>query len=197
MSAPRITCIAIAILAGIVTAGCSSVEVRKERQRIAIATDVFLMLPQASELSESFNATQVIAAQYADRSFSFEAHLESRPGKITIVALGALGGALFSISYDGVELRASGSVETQVINAEYVLADVLLAHWDVDWLNQHLQGASIEAAEDGESRFLSRQDELVVDINYDTSDPWGGKATLTHLERGYVLDIRTVEYTSQ
>jgi len=170
MSATRITCIAIVILAGIATAGCSSVEIRKERQRIAIATDIFFLLP---------------------------AHLESRPGKITIVALGALGGALFSISYDGEELQASGSVEAQVINSEYVLADVLLAHWDVDWLNQHLQGASIEVAEGGESRFLSRQDELVIGINYDTADPWGGKATLTHLERGYVLDIRTVEHISQ
>ena len=36
MSATRITCIAIAILAGIVSAGCSSVEVRKERQRIKV-----------------------------------------------------------------------------------------------------------------------------------------------------------------
>jgi len=197
MSATRITCIAIVILAGIATAGCSSVEIRKERQRIAIATDIFFLLPETSELTESFDATQVIAAQYADRSFTFEAHLESRPGKITIVALGALGGALFSISYDGEELQASGSVEAQVINSEYVLADVLLAHWDVDWLNQHLQGASIEVAEGGESRFLSRQDELVIGINYDTADPWGGKATLTHLERGYVLDIRTVEHISQ
>ncbi len=197
MSATRITRIAIVTLVGVAIAGCSSVEIRKERQRIAIATDIFFLMPQAGELTESFNATQVIAAQYADRSFSFEAHLESRPGKITIVALGALGGALFSISYDGEELQATGSVEAQVINAEYVLADVLLAHWDVDWLNQHLQGASIEAAEDGESRFLSRQDELVIGISFDTPDPWGGEATLTHIERGYVLDIRTVEYTSQ
>jgi len=197
MSATRITCIAIVILAGVASAGCSSVEIRKERQRIAIATDIFFQLPEASELTESFNATQVIAAQYEDRSFSFEAHIESRPGKITIVGLGALGGALFSIAYDGVELQASGAVEAQVVNAEYVLADVLLAHWDVDWLNQHLQGAAIEATEDGASRFLSRQDELVVGISYDTVDPWGGKATLTHLERGYVLDIRTVEHISQ
>jgi len=197
MSATRIACVAIVMLAGLVTVGCTSVEIRKERQRIAIATDIFFLLPQASELTKSFNATQVIAAQHSDRSFSFEAHLESRPGKITIVGLGALGGALFSISYDGEVLQASGSADAQVINAEYVLADVLLAHWDVDWLNHHLHGASIEVAEDGESRFLSRQDDLVIGINYDTADPWGGKATLTHIERGYVLDIRTVEYISQ
>ena len=197
MNATRICRIVIVIFAGIAGAGCSSVEVRQQAERIAIANDVFLLLPGASELTESFNATQVIAAEYVDRSFSFEAHLESRPGKITIVALGALGGPLFSIRYDGLELQASGSGEAQVVNAEYVLADVLLAHWHVDWLNERLQGASIETSEDGLSRFVSRQDELLIGINYDTPDPWGGKAKLTHLERGYVLDIRTAEYSGR
>ena len=197
MNAARICGIAIAAFTGIVNVGCGSVEVRQQAQRIAIANDVFLQLPGATELTESFNATQVISAEYEDRSFSFEAHLESRPGKITIVALGALGGPLFSISYDGAELQASGSVEAQVVNAEYVLADVLLAHWDVDWLNQRLQGASIETSADGNSRFVSRQDELLIGINYDTPNPWGGKATLTHLERGYVLDIRTAGYSNR
>jgi len=197
MSAARTFSIAVVIVAGIVNASCSTVEVRQQAERIAIADDVFLLLPVASELTESFNATQVISAEYEDRSFSFQAHLESRPGKITIVALGALGGPLFSISYDGSELQASGSAEAQVVNAEYVLADVLLAHWNVDWLNERLQGASIETSADGSSRFVSRQDELLIGINYETPDPWGGKATLTHLERGYVLDIRTAEYSSQ
>ena len=189
--------IAIVIIAGLINAGCGSVEVRQQAERIAIANEVFLLLPDQSELTESFNATQVISAEYEDRSFSFEAHIESRPGKITIVALGALGGPLFSISYDGAELQASGSVDAQVVNAEYVLADVLLAHWDVDWLNKRLQGGSIEASTDGNSRFVSRQDALLIGINYDTPDPWGGNATLTHLERGYVLDIRTAEYSGQ
>ena len=197
MSAIRLCSIAFVSLVGMASAGCGSVEVRQQAERIAIANDVFLLLPGPGELTESFNATQVIAAEYEDRSFSFEAHLESRPGKITIVALGPIGGALFSISYDGVELRASGSVEAQVVNAEFVLADVLLAHWDIDWLNQRLQGATIETSEDGISRFVSRRGGLVIGISYDTPDPWGGRATLTHLERGYVLDIRTAEYSSQ
>ena len=197
MSATRSCSIAIVIFTGMFNASCGSVEVREPVERIAIANDVFLLLPDASELTESFNATQVISAEYEDRSFSFEAHLESRPGKITIVALGALGGPLFSIRYDGAELQASGSVEAQVVNAEYVLADVLLAHWNVDWLNKRLLGASIETSTDGNSRFVSRQDELLIGINYDSPNPWGGKVTLTHLQRGYVLEIRTAEFSSQ
>ena len=197
VTAARISVLITATLAlGIVTA-CGSIEVQTDQRRIMIASDVYLELPDASELTASFNATQSILAEYEDRSFSFEAHIEARPGQLTIVALNALGGALFSISFDGVELTASGAVEAQVVNAEYVLADVLLAHWDSTWLNRHLEGASIEASQDGEGRFVSRNGELIIGITYDSADPWGGKAQLTHIERAYVLHIRTAEFASQ
>ena len=197
MTATRISVLIAATLALGIVAACGLIEVRKDQQRIMIASDVYLVLPDASELTESFNATQSILAEYEDRSFSFEAHIEARPGQLTIVALNALGGALFSISFDGVELIASGAAEAQVVNAEYVLADVLLAHWDPDWLNRRLDGASIEASQNGEERFVSRNGELIVGITYDSADPWGGKAQLTHIERAYVLHIRTAEFASQ
>ncbi len=197
MTAARISILIAATLAlGIITA-CGSIEVHKDQRRIMIASDVYLVLPDASELTESFNATQSIFAEYEDRSFSFEAHIEARPGQLTIVALNALGGALFSISFDGVELIASGAVEAQVVNVEYVLADVLLTHWDSAWLNRRLEGATIEASQDGEGRFVSRSGELIIGITYDSEDPWRGKAQLTHIERAYVLHIRTAEFTSQ
>lgn len=187
----------IVALVTIALASCGPAVVRKEQQRIGIANDVFLVLPQVAELSESFNATQAILAEYEERSYSFEAHVEARPGKITIVAVSALGAALFSITFDGTELQASGSSQAKLINAEYVLADVLLAHWDIDWLNRRLEGASIEVSQAGNERFVTREGELIIGIAYESSDPWGGAAELTHIEREYVLRIKTAEYTSQ
>ncbi|MDH3266749.1 MAG: DUF3261 domain-containing protein [Gammaproteobacteria bacterium] len=176
---------------------CSSPAVRSQQQGIAIARGVNLFLPRADELTGSFNAIQAITAEYEDRSFSFEAHIEARPGKITIVALGPLGGALFSISYDGNELVASGSPQAISVDAEYVLADVLLAHWDVDWLNRRIEGAVVEVSQTGDERFVTRQDDLLIGISYESPNPWGGMATLTHLERLYTLHIRTAEFTPQ
>jgi len=196
MTAANISVLFAAALAVAIVTACGSVVVQKDQRRIMIADDVYLVLPEAGELTGSFNATQSIHAEYEDHSYSFEAHIEARPGQLRIVALNALGGALFSISFDGLELEASGSVEMQVINAEYVLADVLLAHWDSAWLNQHLEGASIDASQDGDGRFVSRNGELIIGISYESVDPWGGKAQLTHIERGYVLHIRTAEFTS-
>lgn len=178
-------------------AACGSATVRTQQQQIEIAHDVYLVLPAAHELSESFNATQAIAAEYEDHAYSFEAHIEARPGMLTIVALNALGGPLFSITYDGVELRAQGAAEAQLVNAEYVLADVLLAHWDIEWLNQRLDGASMSSSESGAERFVTRDKALIIGILYDSPDPWGGATTLTHVERQYVLHITTAEFSRQ
>jgi len=176
---------------------CGTAEVRMQRQSIAIARDVNLVLPLADELNDSFNAIQSITAEHADRSYSFEAHIEVRPGKIAIVALAPLGGALFSIIYDGTDLVASGSAEAQLINAEYVLADVLLVHWDVDWLNRRIEGAVVDVAPTGNERFVARDGDLIIGVSYESSDPWGGAARLTHIEREYVLQIRTAEFSRQ
>lgn len=173
---------------------CATTTLRTEQQRIGIATDVYLELPSAGDLNESFDATQVIAAEYADDSYSFEAHIEARPGRITIVGIGALGGALFSIAYDGKELVASGAKDAQVVNAEYVLADVLLTHWDIDWLNHRLNGASITVSDSGTDRVVMRGSDEIIHISFETTDPWGGTAIMNHLERQYVLQITTAEF---
>lgn len=173
---------------------CSSVEIRSEIQRIDIAEDVYLVLPGTSELTASFDATQVITADHGDKSHSFEAHLEARPGKITIVAVSTIGAVLFSISYDGVDLQARGVVEAQVVNAEYVLADVLLSYWEPQWLARHIDGAVLEISADGAIRKVLKQGKSIIRIAHENPELWNGKAEFSNLERGYALHINTVEF---
>ena len=174
---------------------CATATVRSEREQIAIATDAYLVMPEQSDLTGSFNAAQAIVAQYEDDTYSFEAYIEARPGSIAIIGLNAIGTSVFSIRYDRREMVAAGTSETRAVNAEYVLADVLLTHWDIDWLNERLSGASIDV--DGNDRVIRRDGEPIIRIEFSTSDPWGGTATLTHLERNYVLTITTAEFTRQ
>ncbi len=173
---------------------CSSVEIRSEIHRIDIAKDVYLVLPGAGELTASFDATQVITADHGDKSHSFEAHLEARPGKITIVAVSAIGTVLFSITYDGIDLQARGVVEAQVVNAEYVLADVLLSYWEAQWLARHIDGAVLDISSDGAVRTVLSQGEVIIRITHETPELWKGKANFSNLERGYALHINTVEF---
>jgi hypothetical protein len=175
--------------------GCGSVELRTELQRIDIASEVFLVLPRASELTESFDATQVISAAYADESHTFEAYVEARPGKLTIVGINTIGMVLFSITYDGTEMIASGVAEAQVVNARYMLADVLMSHWDAEWLIPRLEGATLGVNES--SRTVRRNGDVIIEISYDSGSSWSGNARFVHHERGYSLRIENVEFAEQ
>lgn len=163
-------------------------------RRIDIAENVYLVLPTATELTAAFDATQIITADHGDKSHSFEAHLEARPGKITIVAVSAIGTVLFSITYDGVDLQARGVVEAQVVNAEYVLADVLLSYWDPQWLSTHIEGGRLVVSSGGAVRTILRRREAIIRISHESPELWNGKADFSNLERGYALHINTVEF---
>lgn len=175
--------------------GCSKLYVQPTIGRVEIAKTVYLTLPKAEEITRSFDATQLLVADYDERSYSFQAQLEVRPGKITIVAVTMWGGTLFSISYDGSTLRTEGMVDQQGVNAEYLLADVLLTSWDPAWLNSRLQGAALEVSETTDRRIVSREGVPVIEISYEMSDARTGRTRFKHIERGYVLDIRTAEFT--
>ena len=174
--------------------GCATEMIVSDIRRIEIADAVFLVLPGAEELTESFDATQLLVAEYGDKSYSFQAQFESRPGMITIVAVTLLGGTLFSVTYDGTELKTEGFLDAQGLEAKYVLADVLLSFWDSAWLREQLQGAILEVSELDNTRRVSRGNETVIVVSYDSNDPWSGRIQFRNLERGYSLDIRTVSF---
>lgn len=185
----------ITLFCALLSYACSTVPVQRNVERVEIAKAVYLMLPRAEEITRSFDATQLLVADYEEHSLSFQAQLEVRPGKITIVAITMWGGTLFSISYDGATLRAHGMVDRHGVNAEYLLADVLLATWDAEWVSARLRGAALEVSESRDSRIVSRDGEPLIEISYETPDAKTGRMRFKHLERGYQLDIRTAEFT--
>jgi len=196
MTTARTSQLVTATLCGILILGCSTVDVRSDVDRIEIANAVFLTLPGVADLTENMDATQVLVAEYDDRSYSFQVQLEFRPGTMTMAAVTLWGGTLFSISYDGAVLRTQGLLETQDLNPEYLLADVLLTYWDPERVNEWLEGGVLEVSRNSVQRTVSRGGEAVVEISHEEEDPWVGRTHFTHLERGYALDIRTVEFAA-
>jgi len=186
---------AMLVLAAAGLTSCATSSVRTAATNIVVATDVNFVLPPAAGLRESFDATQLIVAEYQDRSDSFQAQLEARPGRITIVGVTVLGGPLFSIRYDGEQVIATGASDALALDPGYVLADVLLTHWDIGQLNNCLQGAVVVASADGAQRSVRRGGVPVIDIRYPSTGPWTGTTVLHHIERQYVLRITTVEFS--
>jgi hypothetical protein len=185
----------VVLLCGLMSYGCSTVVVQSNVERVEIAKNVYLSLPKAEEITRSFDATQLLVADYEEQSYSFQAQLEVRPGKITIAAITMWGGTLFSITYDGSTLRAQGMIDEHGVNAEYMLADILLMTWEPEWVNARLQGAVLDISRSNDSRTVSRDGEPVIEIFYDMPDGRTGRTHFKHLERGYALDIRTAEFS--
>ena len=186
----------LVVIAAILSiASCGTVETRPEFKSVEIAQAVFLQLPESQEINKRIDATQLLVADYGDRSFAFEAQLEIRPGSIKIASVNMWGGTLFSIDFDGKELRTRGSSTGQGPDAQYLLADMLLTYWDAPWIRKRVDGAKLEDTPDGLSRTILRDGEPVIEISYEAADRWTGKTQFTHIERQYVLNIQTVSFS--
>ena len=176
--------------------GCSPVMVLPELDRVEVADSVFLTLPDTNEITEQINATQLLVADYGERSFSFEVELEIRPGMITIASVNMWGGILFAITYDGIELHSRGAINAEGLDAEFLLGDVLITYWDSAWVNDRLQGAVVEDCHENPGRTVLRDGEPVIEISYESANRWPGRTRFRHRERGYELNIDTVGYSS-
>lgn len=174
---------------------CSTVETRPDLNSVEVAQAVFLRMPESQGINETIDATQLLVADYGERSFAFEAQLEIRPGSIKIASVNMWGGILFSIDYDGSDLRTQGNSTGQGPDAQYLLGDVLLTYWDAQWLRERLHGADLKDKRDGLSRTIFRDGVPVIEISYEAADRWTGKTQFTHIERGYVLNIQTVSFS--
>ncbi len=184
------------MLCALMSYGCSMVDIRPNVERIEIANAVYLTLPKTEEITESFDATQLLVIDFEEQSYSFQAQLEVRPGKITIAAIPMWGGTLFSVTYDGSTLRTQGMIDTHGVNVGFLLADVLLTFWDPAWVSRRLQGAVLEVSESNGRRTVSRDGEPVIEISYELADRWAGRTHFKHRERGYELNIKTVGFSS-
>lgn len=168
-------------------------ELHSDATCIDVAKGVYLRLPAADELTRSFDATQLVSALFDGGVRSFEAHIEARPGRLAIVGVNAIGAVLFSIRYDGKDLAARGVGEAQAVRPEYVLADVLISHWDAGWIDARLEGAHLVEFAGG--RRLIRDGQPLVEITYESGAPWSGVALLVNHDRGYTLRIDNVAFS--
>ncbi len=194
MTAARSILRVVTMLCVLVSYGCSTVDIRPNVERIEIADAVYLTLPKTEEITDSLDATQLLVIDFEEQSYSFQAQLEVRPGKITIAAIPMWGGTLFSVTYDGSTLRTQGMIDTRGVNVGFLLADVLLTFWDPAWVSTRLQGAVLELSENNGRRTVSRDGEPVIEISYESANRWAGRTHFKHRERGYELNIKTVGF---
>lgn len=153
--------------------------------------ELTLRLPPAA-LGAELSLAQRLTVVRGGQRRGFDALLEADASAVRVAAL-ALGQRVASLSWDGE--RFESQVASQVpefITAARILTDVQLAWWPAAAVQAGLP--TDYALEVGEGRrALRRGGATVVLVTYEGVAPAWRRVTLQHLERGYTLEIDSVE----
>lgn len=189
------------IIGGIVTAfvgACLPITPHSLQPSVSIARQVELELPASSELTLAADVTQLLEIDYRGERYVMQTHVELRPGKVVLVVMDLLGTFLLSVEYDK-EVIVSDTIEgwPRTFPVESVLADFLLAFLPHDLVSDNLNGATLEQSADGRIRRITRGSREIIEIRFTHAEPWLGVVEFSHLERGYLMTVETVGYSSK
>ena len=182
-------CVSVALTA------CSHTSQTLRLNAVDIGTSAELILPARSEMQSSLDATQLISGVFDGNDYTMQVQVEWRPGSMAVVALGVWGTAVFSLTYDGSEMQIRGNTRLlQGLKAEHVLADLLLTVWESSQLKTNLRGNDLRVVDTPLRRTIEQEGAVLIAISYENASPWSGSVRFEHIERGYVLEIETLQY---
>ena len=170
--------------------------------RVMVAEDVLFDLLPPSSFGRSLALTQSVTFSFSDEVHELLFYTEIFPERVVIVAVLPNGSRVFTLSHDGETLESDsygGIVER--IGAQYLLADFQLAQWPLETLQENLNhgkcfqngDCSLSQSADGLHRVLSNRSGTALSISYSAQPSYSGTAGIVHHERGYSLQVVTLE----
>lgn len=162
----------------------------KAAAQVSIAERVVLSLPATPGYPEERLLFQTLIGRYEARTRGFQATLSLSPERVEIILLAASGPRVMELAW-----TAEGIVETRSrlapedLDGLNILADIFISVWPKEAVAAALpQNAALLDGEGG--REIWRGETRIIDIEHRGVDDAGrSRSRLTHLERGYVLDI--------
>lgn len=165
----------------LVTASCGG--------RSGKPADAFQIALSPASFPTRLSLQQQVHVERDGRDADFDAVLDISPEAVTLVGLG-FGQRLFTLRYDGTRLEESRSpFLPRDVRGRDVLSDIQLALWPADAVRAALP-ARWTLRDDPGVRVLSKGDEAITSITYDSLPRWKGLVTLHNKQFGYRLVIR-------
>jgi hypothetical protein len=181
---------------------CGCAHTSGEHQVYIAEALVFDLLPPAS-FGESLVLTQAATIEFGAELHELLFYTEITPKSIALVGALPNGTRLFSITYDGQTIQSDGNQDLLGrITPAYFLADLQLAQWPLAEIAKALAGANscfangscvISETADHLQRSLSREGKTVVSIRYGAVPHYQSSTSYEHHERGYNLQVETLE----
>ena len=150
-----------------------------------------------SSLGTNRAVSQIVRGAFGPRDMTMNCVVTVKDGTMTVVGLSAMGLRVFTIRYDGTTTTVDNTLPVPPqLTPERLLADLQLVHWPLQTLAAPMRAAGWELTEPAPgTRRLRRDDRVIVEVHYATSDPWQGRTWLVNLEHGYTLSIESKDVT--
>ena len=161
--------------------------------KIQLASTHSVPLPQPSAMALNIHATQILTATANKKTYTTQVAVEVTPKHINIVALGAWGGQLFSINYDGHNIASKSlPIKHAGIGIQQTLTDFIFTYAPTSALKQALKSTDIRLTANAKQRVFSIHGKPIIKITYQHNNHWQGRVVLKNLIHHYSIKIQTV-----
>lgn len=174
--------------------GCATLELtHTETPQVNFVHNIFVRLPKPSALHVNVSATQILTAHALKKTYVTQVALEMTPKHIILVALGAWGGQLFSIDYNGKHVKSQRlPIKHSTIGIQQTLLDVILVYAPIPVLKNMLRGKHIVLIATPLSRIFILHKHPIIKIQYKNKNPWIGNVSLKNFSEHYEIYIKTI-----
>lgn len=183
--------------------GCASLNTETlSKNALEIVPNENILLPTPAQLHLNVKARQILTGQYAlngkTHSQSSEVALEANSQKLSMVAFTPMGTELFSMEYDGEHIQKSALPIPNVdLGVEHGLADFLFAYAPSEAIPLMLKNTDITFKESEKQRLFMLNNQKLIQIDYEFTDPWKGKIFLQNFALHYSIVIETVSVSKE
>lgn len=183
----------------VLLAGCVSMQHNLATAKgLPIAPGVVMPLPKLSTLDLHLTASQLLTAHYGKKAITSQVQVEINSHKLVMVAFGGWGGEVFSINYNGKQIKSSHlPMPHAAVGVQSVLRDFLLTYTPLGKLQKLLQSQDITVVQTGRVRKLQVAGKTIIKIVYAHANPWQGSVRLYNYLRHYKINITTLSMQQQ
>jgi hypothetical protein len=141
------------------------------------------------------SAQQTVRAFHGARTVTLRTAVLLDAGALVVVGLTATGQRLFTVNWNGVAVVAERSPFVPAdLDPHRMLADMQLALWPLESLQQAFRGSGFEVSEPFSGmRRLQRGDMPVAEVHYASTDPWNGRLWIVNFEFNYSLAVDSTQ----
>lgn len=127
----------------------------------------YLLSP--NNIQENIDKVQLLSGSFGENSFSINSYLQADENGIFLSLFNDLGSGMGDLVYDGTEVSFESKVFPKALKAEYIVADLQFAYYDVDSLQKSLATLGLDFFSDVLSdgtkvRVIKNKDKIIEEI---------------------------------